>query len=322
MSIHGALFGLSMLRMTIPASVILFAALAFCTPVQSAASDEKNDLNERYANLAERCPSQQLFISEADFTSGVYSRYLERIEADSANGYLYREDEYTADRIITSYLLVLNRLELYFCSGVIVRGTRQVLPEGQNAWDPYPQGRTLDTSFSYLRADIKMTRLAWSYTNGFIITPTPALKVNCFYPLDAQSDQRTNNGCGPFADNSYPGSQCGDDEAVYDEVPVQMRCWYDLRGRSGVARFAKGVAAAARASRLSDMPNDLKIETWKPGCDQRLQIRAFFYVNAEGKPFAERDRKQYEDVCKQRVALVHLKFPENKDGRITFTVLQ
>ncbi|MHA6196553.1 hypothetical protein ACX3YG_19525 [Pseudomonas wadenswilerensis] len=311
MSIHGALCGFS----------IVPVMFALCTSVQGAAADDEKYLNDRYSKVVEVCPSQRLFVPEEDFNSGMYPRYEDRINADSAAGYLNPEQDGPGDHIY-AYTLSLTSPELYLCSGLMVRGTRQVLPEGLNAWDPYPQGRTADTSFSYMRADIKMTRLAWSYTNGFIITPTPALKVNCFYPLDAGSDQRLNHGCGPFADDATADPQCGENATMSDDVPARARCRYDLGGRDGVAQFAKGVAAAARASRLSDTPNDLKVETWKPGCDQRLQIRAFFYVSAEGKPFAERDRKQYEDVCKKRVALVHLKFPGNKDGRITFTVLQ
>ncbi len=311
MSLHGALFGLSMLPVM----------LALCTSAQGAAADDEKYLNDRYSRVIEVCPYQRMFVSGKDFQSGMYPRYADRIKADPAAGHLDPEEDGPGG-YMHAYTLSLTSPELYLCSGLMVRGTRQVLPAGLNAWDPYPQGRTADTSFTYLRADIKMTRLAWSYTNGFIITATPALKVNCFYPLDAQSDQRLNNGCGPFRDDASTDPQCGDNATMSDEVPVRARCRYDLGRLDGVAQFAKGVAAAARTSLVSDTPNDLKVETWKPGCDQRLQIRAFFYVNAEGKAFAERDRKQYEDVCKQRVALVHLKFPENKDGRITFTVQQ
>lgn len=222
---------------------------------------------------------------------------------------------------VDEYFLSMHSPPLYFCSGLIVRGTRQAPGEGRNAWDPYPAGRTADTSFSYLRSDIRMTRLAWSYTNGFIIDPTVNLNFNCFYPLDAASDERMDKGCGAHTSKPEFDPDCSSRMEMDDSVPAPERCRYNLRTVFAFAQFAEGVKAAAKASRTSDLPNDLKVETWKDGCDQRLEIRAFFYINDEGKPFAERDRKKYEEVCKKHVSLVYMIFPENKDGLIKFRVV-
>lgn len=209
---------------------------------------------------------------------------------------------------------------LYKCSGLILRGTRQNTGEN-NAWDPYPEGRVMDTSFSFLRADIKMKRLAWSYTNGFIIDPPTDLKVNCFYPQDAESDSRSQAGCGAHARIEPKVFLCEDDPEITDEIPPEFRCLYDLRGTDAVAQFKRGVAAAAKFSHQSAIPNDLKIQTWNKGYDKRLKIRAFFYVNDEGKPFARRDRDAYEKVSGIRVPLVALTFPAGGTGDVTFKVV-
>ncbi|MDU9389146.1 hypothetical protein [Pseudomonas sp. zfem002] len=217
-------------------------------------------------------------------------------------------------------LIAEHDVALYKCSGLILRGTRQNTGEN-NAWDPYPEGRVMDTSFSFLRADIKMKRLAWSYTNGFIIDPPTDLKVNCFYPQDAESDSRSQAGCGAHARIEPKVFLCEDDPEITDEIPPEFRCLYDLRGTDAVAQFKRGVAAAAKFSHQSAIPNDLKIQTWNKGYDKRLKIRAFFYVNDEGKPFARRDRDAYEKVSGIRVPLVALTFPAGGTGDVTFKVV-
>lgn len=235
----------------------------------------------------------------------------------------------------------------YKCSGVIVRGTRQNLPDGQYAWEPYPRGRTLDTSFSFLRADIKMPRLAWSYSNGFIIAPPESLSVNCFFPADAESDRRTDNGCGPDKAYLYRYSPCNalltqrlapprETEEyqwalqrlaalwlTWDErhaPDMKRRCSYDLRDAHATQRFEIALAVATKVSRLTDKPNDLKIQTWNPGHDPRLPIRAFFYVNEQGRPFAERDREQFERMTTIRLPVLKVTFPGEREGSIVFEV--
>ncbi|MHA6196550.1 hypothetical protein ACX3YG_19510 [Pseudomonas wadenswilerensis] len=251
----------------------------------------EQELNEEYSNIPDACRS--IAVRREEVVGGIFQVFLEPMDTPP----------------------------LYFCSGVIVRGTRQNLPAGKNAWDPYPAGRTADTSFSYVRSDIKVTRLAWSYTNGFIIEARSYLKVNCFYPLDGESDKREEKGCGAHRDNPTAALDCKDNVELSDATAAASRCRFDLRGGDADVAFAKGVSLAAQASRHTDIPNDLKIETWNAGCDKRLVIRAFFYVNDEGKPFAERDRKQYAQVCGIEVPLVFMNMPDNKDGLITFKVV-
>ncbi|MHA6196551.1 hypothetical protein ACX3YG_19515 [Pseudomonas wadenswilerensis] len=233
----------------------------------------------------------------------------------------------------------------YRCSGVIARGTRQSLPAGQYAWEPYPRGRTLYTSFSFLRADIKMPRLAWNYTNGFIISAPEHLTVGCFFPVDAVSDQRTDDGCGPNPGYPYTYSLCDVLPAdpmvrnrsseeyqwtldrlaqlwiTWDELQyhdTKRCCSFELRDRHAPQRFEIAVAAAAKASRLTDIPNDLKIQTWNPGHDPRLPIQAFFYINAQGKPFAELDRDQFERMTQVHLPVLKVTFPVEREGRILF----
>lgn len=231
------------------------------------------------------------------------------------------------------------------CSGVILRGTRQNLPDQQGAWEPWPVGRTLDTSFSYVRADIRMSRLAWNYSNGFIITPPTELSVNCFYPVDGVSDERSDNGCGTSRKQTAEHFVCDIDLPaslltapvtpdylamvdraaslwisldVLNNADPLLRCAYPLTGSFATQRFEIGLMAAARASQTTDKPNDLKIQTWRPGYDPRLPIAAFFYINEQGKPFARRDRDQYEALSRIRLPIIKMTFPDDSGGSITF----
>lgn len=234
----------------------------------------------------------------------------------------------------------------YTCSGIMIRGTRQNLPSGQGGWEPYPVGRTLDTSFTYLRQDIRAARLAWDYSNGFIINPPEELSVNCFFPLDGVSDERSDKGCGASIEHPARYSVCDIVHAPYspitfpvaadylklvdwvaglwvaqdvaDHAEPALRCAYRLTDAYATRRFEAGLRAAVMASRTTDKPNDMKVQTWNPGYDPRLPVAAFFYVNEKGEPFARRDREKYLALTKIRVPLIKVIFPEMTDAPVKF----
>lgn len=261
-----------------------------------ANSDAERYLNQRYARDWSDCTPLALL---KGYNNGLFGNIS---DTDQAVSELAREP-------------------LYKCTGLIIRGTRREMPAGQNAFDPYPAGRTDDTSFSYVRVDIKMKRLAWAYSNGFIIAAPENLNVNCFYPLDAKSDQRLDKGCGTYKNAPEFDAACPENAQMSDNIPDTRRCRYDLRRADPVEQFRRGVVAASWASRHSDKPNDLKIETWKAGYDPRLPIIAFMYVNNDGKAYAERDRAAYEKVSGKRVPVVLMTFPESDSAPITFKVV-
>lgn len=234
------------------------------------------------------------------------------------------------------------------CSGVIIRGTRQNLPQGTNAWDPYPPGRTLDISFSLIRADIKVTRLANWYSNGFIISLPTSQRVDCFYPSDADSDQRLAGGCGPnpaalasytvceVLMASHPvedrtseeyrwtlkrvaGLWIDRDKRLPDDASRNMkRCAYNLQDRHATQRLEIALTVATQISLVNDKPNDLKIQTWSAGNDSRLAVQAFFYINEQGKAYALRDRERFEQVSGNHVPVIRLTFPAQREGMIAF----
>lgn len=127
--------------------------------------------------------------------------------------------------------------------------------------------------------------MAWNYVFGFIILPPTELKVTCFFPVDAESDKRGDNGCGSHEDEPGFSPDCYDSAqqaalysvGVWDVEKVSRRCRYDLRDRKKAAgNFYKALEIAWVSSQSSDLPNDFKIETWKKGYDPRLPVIAFF----------------------------------------------
>lgn len=240
------------------------------------------------------------------------------------------DERYSARNDVCVGELLNNKYEelpAYQCSGVILRGVRSNLPEGLNAWDPYPAGRTQDTSFSFFRIDIRSTRLAWDYVFGFIILPPKDLKVNCFFPLDGDSDRRGDNGCGaheksPNSDPSckYRISDLGYLDSFEEPGNSWLNCRYDLKDKGRETdNFSEGLSAARSLSESSELPNDLKIETWKSGYDARLPIMAFFFTDDSGKPLAQRARNKYEVISGKRLPIVRVTFNPPQGDNITFT---
>lgn len=245
------------------------------------------------------------------------------IEVQLENKYYSDDDICVGEFLNNKY----EELPAYQCSGVMLRGVRSNLPEGLNAWDPYPAGRTLDTSFSFFRSDIRSTRLAWDYVFGFIILPPKDLKVNCFFPLDGDSDRRGDNGCGAHEKSPNVDPSCKysfSDLSYYErfgehEVPWR-NCRYDLKDKGRAAgNFSQGLRAARSLSKSSELPNDLKIETWKSGYDARLPIMAFFFTDDSGKPLAQRARNKYEVISGKRLPIVRVTFNPLRGDKITFT---
>ncbi|MEB0041095.1 hypothetical protein [Pseudomonas sp. MH10] len=58
----------------------------------------------------------------------------------------------------------------FLCTGIDLRGTQASTQ--YDSWNPSPTAvKVGGVSFSYLRSDYKMMRLAYNYTNGFILYP-------------------------------------------------------------------------------------------------------------------------------------------------------
>ncbi|MGC1332104.1 hypothetical protein, partial [Pseudomonas sp.] len=187
----------------------------------------------------------------------------------------------------------------FLCSGILFRGSGPALDF--KPWDPSPTAiRVGGTSFSFVRRDYKMVRFAMYYTKGYVLYPVldrPAGKFHeqilCFFPVDGNSDNRTDNGCGQLS--SYlPSRYCStlgittgvQWAANYNGNPNNGNgsnvCSFDVRSASATPsanNFNEGMIGGRAISPAAfNKPNDVKIKTWTPGIGQTLPIEAFFYT--------------------------------------------
>lgn len=92
----------------------------------------------------------------------------------------------------------------YKCSGILIRGVRDIHTKWRFAWSLKPGNRERNSfSVAFLRKDTRFSQFPRGYDSGFIIYPhlkTPSRKniysVLCAFPLDAHSDNRLDHGCG------------------------------------------------------------------------------------------------------------------------------
>ncbi|MCQ3034435.1 hypothetical protein NLO88_27610 [Pseudomonas syringae] len=228
----------------------------------------------------------------------------------------------------------------FLCSGIDLRGTKG-RPE-YDTWNPSPTAeRVGGISFSYLRRDYKIQRLAYNYTHGFIFYPilnTPADKtlvpVLCFFPIDGSSDSRPEGGCGAYPNRPMSdrcdrvGVTTGDQWAAhyneYGGYPSGLGgCSMDVRGSAGSMagpNFYQGIVGGQMIyPKPFDKPNDLKHQVWPQNIPSILPIEAFFYVVPEGLAAAQIDQQKfYERTNGLIVPIIYLTLPGTLEADATF----
>ncbi|UVK87778.1 halovibrin HvnA [Pseudomonas sp. B21-051] len=231
----------------------------------------------------------------------------------------------------------------FLCSGILLRGTARAA--GFDVWDPSPTAiRVGGTSFSYVRSDYKMQRLAFTYNKGLIFYPIlslPAGKekidVLCFFPIDGSSDLRTSNGCGEIAGN--PGTvacaaqniRTGEQWAAnyLKYAPTSHNylgvCSFDVRDAANNLagpNFYQGmIGGRAISPRTFQTPNDVKLKTWAPGLAKTLPIQAFFYYVRDGKAGlvdVQIDQHRFKELTGISIPIIKITFPKTLDESMTF----
>lgn len=236
----------------------------------------------------------------------------------------------------------------YLCSGLLIRGTQH--GDSYKAWNPSPGSvKNGGVSFSYLRTDAKYDRLAYQMQNGYVISPPDAtsakeLKVNvlCFYPLDALTDSRTDQGCGDHADTPEVEKMCnmtGIDSAQKwlnqfngfpaskNQVTARRRsCGYDVKvslGKEAVTNFNTVLEAMGLMGDTSfRKQNEIRLNTWEQNKQDSLPIIAFIYTNYRGLASARLDQRDlYNSSSDKRwIPIVHVTLPTvpTLDAKFTY----
>ncbi|WP_339493908.1 halovibrin HvnA [Pseudomonas sp. RA_105y_Pfl2_P56] len=231
----------------------------------------------------------------------------------------------------------------FLCSGILLRGTATAA--GFDVWDPSPTAeRVGGTSFSFVRSDYKMKRLAMNYKKGLIFypvlkTPSGKLKIEvlCFFPVDGDSDHRSDWGCGGIS--GYPSTVACAAQGIntpekwaenYNKhaVPSHNRagvCSFDVRDSANTLagpNFVKGMQAGRLVTpRAFDIPNDVKMTTWAKGQAKVLPIEAFFYVivgNTSGLAEVQRDQRRFKELTGETLPIIKVIMPATLADRVTF----
>jgi len=220
-----------------------------------------------------------------------------------------------------------NNRPAYECSGLLIRGVGDPRGKHFNAWDPPRKGATHDTSFSYVRIGISFERLAYEYTNGYIVSPPGQeqpdqlqLQPTCFYPVDGASDKRSDKGCGAYEDKKDSSAPCVvssdivtgakawfEAHSPIDDKAYDKRCAFSLKGPDVTEAFMTALAVVERASEKTTVPNDFKVTSWTAETAGALPVEAFFYNDEDkliGLPIAQFNQCRFKHVTGREVPIL------------------
>ena len=227
----------------------------------------------------------------------------------------------------------------FLCSGIVLRGTSHSEDKPYDPWDPSDTAiRVGGTSFSYMRSDFNIKRLAFTYDKGYIFypymnTPPDKLKIEilCFFPVDGQSDHRTHKGCGPHKDAPSVSEPCGlqnintaeqwrDHYVQYPQGP--KRCGFDVSKTSTVptaAVFHQALLTGPLVFPIAfEVPNDIKLETWLPGSAEKLPIQAFMYTKDTGIRSVQHDQRRFHELTGIALPIIRITLPSTFQEPATF----
>lgn len=257
-------------------------------------------------------------------------------------GVLSVDGPVTAKEIQDSY----NRADVYcnnkpsqpafLCSGVLLRATEN--STAFHAWNPNPN--SLGVSFSYLRSDSNFSKLAYGYTNGFILysifgAPPDKIDLNvlCSYPIDADTVTRNYQRCGESSRWGAISRQCKD-QGVTNAAQwlshynagtgyVNSRqCSFNVRDEedaaAGVAFDQSIKARTLLASQGFATQNEVVIAEWQQNIGNVLPIKAFFYTLEQGKAGAQYDQRDFLNVTGISRPIIQVSLPSTSTGKAVF----
>lgn len=230
----------------------------------------------------------------------------------------------------------------FLCSGINLRGTGSGV--GYNTWDPSPLAEKVGgVSFTYLRSDYKVKRVAMNHVHGFILYPefnrppgTIEIQTLCFFPRDGDSDHREDRGCGKnnqFPEVSRPciaqGIKTGEQwRDHFNSYGWRKGCSFDVANTAenrAAPNFYEGMRGGTLASPAAfDAPNDLKHKVWSQNIPNSLPIEAFFHLgkNANGLELAKNDQKRFYDLTEIVIPIIAMTLPATLADEAKFEYIE
>lgn len=230
----------------------------------------------------------------------------------------------------------------FLCSAVLFRFTGNGV--GYHAWNPSPTSVSMGVvSFAYLRADVNFGGTPWDDRDGLIFSPAGALDAAtvhpvmlCAFPLEAGTWNRSQKGCGAYANGAYPtGRPCQEQgiqtAAQWIQLTQQaggliyaMQCGFTI---DGSADPASAFLAALQARALLPAAqftvwNEVLVRTWPQNIGASLPIEAFFYVvlgGRSGLAGAQRNQRDLLNTNGVAVPVIQLTLPANLGDKSSFS---
>ncbi|MHC6227509.1 hypothetical protein ACYU03_22520 [Pseudomonas sp. X10] len=230
----------------------------------------------------------------------------------------------------------------YDCSGIILRSTG--FTEGWHAWDPSDSSiESGGVSFTYLRQDATFTDYVIGHSglvfhaSGEVPDGKKSIDVLCSYPVNADTNWRTQNGCGGRRGEEEIGRPCGEQGVIkasqwmthFIEVArrqARNQCGFSL-GPDKVTRaeaiynFSQSMEARLLFKQQGLINNELRLALWPRGIPDQLPLQAIFYGWAGAASKALEDAMNIQRdfyVQSGGIKLPVIRIEHNVDGRMLF----
>ena len=232
------------------------------------------------------------------------------------------------------------------CSGLRMRGTDSM--KSFEPWDPSPNSVSSGgVSMSFMRQDIKYEDLGLKKNNGFMLKPndfiaTSEKKIStlCFFPIDAWTDDRNDQGCSDnrttidYVEQSCQEAKIKDaDQWLTNYRKIKndhkKQCGFEIKDRKDAAdAFWQGVLARQKIKNDRDAiatQTEIRVPTWKDDEDATLPILAFIYTpsdrktKTEGLREAKDDQRRYFARTGKWVPVIRVDLPKSNNQDAVFT---
>ncbi|EKT4480762.1 hypothetical protein QEM02_000829 [Pseudomonas putida] len=222
------------------------------------------------------------------------------------------------------------------CSGVLLRSTRP--SPAYHTWHHSPNSKAKGAvSFSYLRADIPVTRLAEDGRSGFTLHPmlqrpkgTMRYEMLCAMPSDGDTWERGSRGCGDNRQTAEVETVCHEQGILTAEDWIaqfrktgdyKQQCAFDIQ-RARVPERAEAFHQSLRARQLfaAEMPfpwNEVMIGAWDEARSASLPIQSFFYIDGPHGALgqAQADQRDWHQTHGSFIPVIRIQLPKSlQDG--------
>ncbi|QWT22372.1 hypothetical protein KPL74_10315 [Bacillus sp. NP157] len=236
------------------------------------------------------------------------------------------------------------RMPVFLCSGILLRGTSN-FSSAYHSWDVNPNStKPGGVSFSFLRKDASYSKLAYGYNHGFMFWPDLHLppdkmeiEVLCYFPMDAASDIRADQGCGAnrkYPEDSKPCQQhvppivTGDawlrlyNSAPEGESQREHSCGFTMiTGTANSAHIFKeaiGVIGSVRGA-FFESQDEAVLQAWPIGLGEMLPLQNFFYLaGSAGLAQSRLDQRDFYATTNQWRPVIRVTLPGARGAEARF----